>query len=311
MPALLHIVEDLMAFVEVVEAGGFTNASQRSGIPKSRLSRRVSALEQSLGVCLLRRDARHFEITELGESIYARGLAVRAETQRAVALAHDSLDEPSGRLRIACPSALAHGFVSRIAVAFGKRYPQVVLVLQTTDGSPGSADERADLTLQPAGLQLADSTVVARKLGETPYLLVASPALAQRLGDPQEPQALAGLPGIGWSFTRHLSRWPLRGPKGREAEVDMDIRFASDSLILNRDAALQGLGIAQLSRRICLPYLVDGQLCVIAPQWRPPTVVIYALYPSRHHLTLAGRKFLDLMQTAMAEDAALASSAGW
>lgn len=309
MATPLHVVEDLLAFVEVVECRGFTPASQRSGVPKSRLSRCVAALEHSLGVQLLRRDAGHFELTDLGERIYAHGLAVRAETQSAVALAADSLDEPSGRLRVACPSALAHGFVSRIAVAFSQRHPRVMLMLQTTNGSPGAADDSADITLQPAGAPLADATVVARRLGEMPYVLVASPALARAIGDPRTPDALAGLPGIGWSFTPHLSRWRLQGPQGREAEVEMDIRFASDSLILNRDAALQGLGIAQLSRRICVQHLADGGLVVVAPDWRPPTLAIHALYPSRRHLTLAGRRFLDLMAEAMSDDAAQAARA--
>ena len=309
MATPLHVVEDLLAFVEVVECRGFTPASQRSGVPKSRLSRCVAALEHSLGVRLLRRDAGVFELTDLGARIFAHGLAVRAETQGAVALAADSLAEPSGRLRVACPSALAHGFVGRIATEFGRRHPQVVLVLQTTNGSPGAAADGADITLQPAGAPLADAGVVARSLGDMPYLLVASPGLAATLGDPQTPEALAGLAGIGWSFTPHLSRWRLHGPQGREAEVEMDIRFASDSLMLNRDAALQGLGIAQLSRRVCVPHLADGTLVVVAPAWRPPTLAIHALYPSRQHLTLAGRRFLELMAAAMADDAALAEQA--
>ncbi len=143
--------------------------------------------------------------------------------------------------------------------------------------------------------------MVARKLGDAPYVLAAAPALVKALGDPQQPEALTGCPGIGWSFTAQLSRWPLAHADGRQAEAVMDIRFTSDSLLYNRDAALQGLGIAQLPLVMCEPYVADGQLAIVAPDWRPPNILFYAIYPSRRHLTLAGRQFLDFLAKSVEE----------
>lgn len=307
MDNVLLSVEDLLTFVEVAEAGGFTAASRRTGIPKSRLSRRVAALEAYLGVALLRRDPRRFSLTELGERIHAHGLAARTETQMAVALARESLDVPRGPLRVACPSAIATGFVGQVAMQFSARYPRVLLTLQTTDGQKRPMDDAADLLIQPSTQVLSDSSLVARKLADVPYALFASPALSATLKHPASPKALARCPAVGWRFTPHLGRWSLVGPHGRKAEIELDLRFVSDSLVLNCDAALQGLGVAQLPQMMGERYVRDRRLVMVAPAWRPPTMGIYALYPSRRHLTLAGRCFLDMLAEGIQD--ALAANA--
>ena len=297
----LHIVEDLLAFVEVVESGGFTAASRRTGIPKSRLSRRVTALESRLGVALLHRDARRFGLTEIGEQIYAHGLIARTETRQAVALAHESQDIPNGSLRVACPSAMANSLVGHLALKFSRMYPRVVLSLQTTDGRHRVTDDAADLLIYPSTQALLDSSRVARKLADIPYILVAKPSLVSTLGDPQTPADLSNCPAIGWNFTPQLNRWTLRGPEGALVDLDLDVRFASDNLYLNRDAALAGAGVALLPRVLSNDCLRKGELQQVLPLWQPPTVSIYALYPSRRHLTLAGRRFLDLLTQGIAD----------
>ncbi len=108
--------------VEVVEAGGFSAASQRTGIPKSRLSRRIAALEERLGVALLMRNTRHFEVTEMGKEMFQRGLKIRDETRTALAMAQEGRGEPSGLLRVACPIALAWFLISDVAIAFARAY---------------------------------------------------------------------------------------------------------------------------------------------------------------------------------------------
>ena len=96
MDNVLLAVEDLLSFVEVADARGFTAASRRTGIPKSRLSRRVAALELFLGVALLHRNPRRFGLTDVGQRIFLHGQAVRAETQTAIAVARESLESPGG-----------------------------------------------------------------------------------------------------------------------------------------------------------------------------------------------------------------------
>ena len=154
MQELIDVPHDLMMLVEVVEAGGFSAASQRTGIPKSRLSRRISALEKRLGVALLMRNARHFEVTELGQEMFQRGLKIRDETRAALTVAEEGREEPSGALRVACPIALASFLIGDIAITFARSYPRVCLTLKTTDGS--ATDEHFDLIIQPARRALTD-----------------------------------------------------------------------------------------------------------------------------------------------------------
>jgi len=303
MDELNGVVDDLIALVLVVEAGGFNAASTRHNIPVSRLSRRIAGLEKRLGVSLLVRSSRRFKVTEIGERLYQHGLAIRAETRNALAVAQDTLNEPSGHLRVSCPVAMATGLVGRLCVEFVKRHPKVTLTLDSTDGRPSPWSEAADLLIRPSIDTLPDSSMVSRKLGDFPYLLAAAPALFESLGEPATPQALAALddcPAIGWTFGPHPSRWLLRGPGDAEVELNVHPRFTSDSLLQIHQAALAGIGIARLPVSLCAKDLEQGRLRVVAPGWAPPTISIHALYHSRRDLTLAGRQFLAMLVEATA-----------
>lgn len=295
MNDVLPAAGDLLTFVEVADAGGFAAASRRTGIPKSRLSRRVAALEAFLGVALLRRDARRFLLTELGERIYAHGQAARLETQAAVSIARDSVDTPRGHLRVACPLTLAAIFLADIARKFSTCYPDVLLKVQTTNGSQGPLDDGADILIQPATHPLSDSSLIGRELAVVSYGLYASPSLAASLGTFSSLVESGSCPAVGWSFTPQSNRWTLQGPDGGSAELKLDLRFVSDSLLLNCDAALSGIGVAQLPVLMAGPRVKEGRLVRFAPAWHPPNIHIHALYPSRRHLTPAGRCFLDML----------------
>jgi len=303
MDELDGIVDELIALVLVVEAGGFNAASARHDVPVSRLSRRIASLEKRLGVSLLVRSSRRFRVTEIGERMVQHGLAIRAETSSALAVAQDALKEPAGHLRVSCPIAIATGLVGRLCVEFVRRHPKVTLTLDSTDGRPSPSGDAADLLIRPIIDTLPDSSMVSRKLGDFPYALAATPSMCESLGQPATPQALAalpdGCPAIGWTFSPHPTRWLLRGPDDAEVELEVQPRFTSDSLQQIHQAALAGIGIARLPLAMCGEDLEQGRLCLVAPGWAPPTISIQALYPSRRDLTLAGRQFLAMLAEAM------------
>lgn len=289
------VADDLMALVAVVGAGGFSAASHRFGIPVSRLSRRVSALEKRLNVSLIVRSSRTFKVTDIGHRLYLHGLTIRAETQTALSVARESHNEPSGPLRISCPMALSALLVGPLAIDFIRRYPRVSITLDSTDGRPSAFSDPVDLLIRPSAQALRDSSLVMRKLSDVPYVLVASPAVCGALGPCASPADLHDAPAIGWTFRSQPSRWQLAHPDGAEAEVDVRVQFTSDSLAQIREAAIAGLGVAQLPVSMCGKDLESNRLCVIAPGWAPPLISLYALYPSRRDLTLAGRRFLELL----------------
>lgn len=300
MDDLPHLFEELMAFVAVVDARGFNAAGDRFGVPPSRLSRSVAALERHLGVSLLVRTSRRFEVTDIGRRTYEDAVATRARLQDALAAARESQGEPSGFLRVSCPMVLASAVVGPIAIAFMARHPGVRVSIESTDGRSRPFSEPADLAIQPSLQPLRDSSMVARRLIEVRYVMVGAPHLRHGIPAAPGPADFPCFPAVGWTFFPHPARWALQHPEHGPHEVAVDVRFTTDSLLLVREAALAGLGVAQLPGELCRQYIDTGQLRLIAPDWSPPRIGIYVLYPSRRSLTLAGRKFIDALADGMA-----------
>ena len=296
---LTGVVDDLMAFVAVVDAGGFNAAGARFGTPSSRLSRRVAALERLLGVSLLVRTSRRFAVTEIGWRIYERGVAIRAQTRDAVAEATESLGEPCGHLRVLCPMAMGTSIVGPFALRFMHLHPRVRITLESTDGRARPFNEPVDLMIQPTIQPLRDSSLVARKLVDAHYRLVAAPALADTVPDAPAAEGFPCFPAVGWTFSPHPARWSLSHPVHGTLETAVDVRFATDNLLLVREAALAGVGVAQLPPMLYADDVAAGRLRIVAPGWSPPSVAIHALYPSRRRLTLAGRRFVELLAQAL------------
>jgi len=298
METVTGVFDDLMALVAVVDAGGFSAASRSFDIPVSRLSRRVAALERHLGVTLLSRNARKFQVTDVGWRIYEHGLSMRAQAQDAVSIARRSLDAPVGHLRVQCPMALGTSLVGPLVIAFVRKYPLVSVTLQTTDGRASAFSDPVDLVIQPSTKALPDSSLVARKLVECRYLLVASPRLLDELPNLLQPADLSACPAIGWTYNAPVSRWLLIHKDEGAVEVAVHPRFTTDNLMHIRDAALAGIGIAQLPEPLCHADVATGRLRIVLPGWSPPLVTIHALFSSRRDLTLAGRAFLDELADA-------------
>ena len=290
---------DLVLFVEIVDAGGLTSASRRTGIPKSRLSRRLSRLESELGVHLIHRDARRFSVTDIGMQIYECGATIRAQATTAGDLAHGAMARPSGTLRIACPMALVQAIVGDFTVRFAAEFPGVNVTLETTHGDARPPEGTYDLFVQPSSSGLVDSSMVAQKIVVAPYALVASPALLDRIGRPRDPAALNGAPAIGWKADGYSSRWRLVDRRGKDTEIATRPVFSTDHLMVVEQAALQGLGIARVSARLSWHHLERGSLELAMPGWAPPALTLYALVPSRKAVTVAGRLYAERLANTL------------
>lgn len=294
------VVDDLALLAQVIEAGGFTSASRRNGITKSRLSRRIADLEARLGVHLIDRTSRRFRVTELGQRLYSHGASIRAQGDAALTLAQESLGKPQGPLRIACPVVLAELVVGPLAARFAVEHPDVQLTFDVTSGLPDAPIEQYDLVLRAAPAGLPDSGTIARQLMLTPYELVATPAWIAAAGAPQAPHDLAGRDGIGWWQVGDAPRWRLYGARGQEHEITIHPRFITNNLAVAREAALAGLGMARLPRPLCATDLGAGRLQRVLAGVAPHTMAIYAAYPSRRSLTVAGRHFLEYLDQGVA-----------
>lgn len=288
-------IDDLLIFLDVVEAGGFNAASRRTGRSLSLISRRIQVLERSLGVSLLVRDSRRCEATDTGRGIAEYAVRIRAEAEAALSFAAHHSEVPTGLLRVSCPVSVATSVVGPLAMDLATLHPQLQIKMSTYNGRMADRDATADIVILPAIGKLKDSEWVARKLVDCRYQLVAAPNLADQYQHLSSPQDFEGIPAVGWTFHDSPATWMFQNPTGLQHAVDVDIRFLADTLPMVGDAALRGLGVAQLPVSSCARYLAEGTLRALSPDWAPPPVSMYAVYPSRRNLTPGGRLFIDLL----------------
>ena len=246
-------LNDVLIFTKVVEAGSFTAAARGLGLPTSTVSRRVARLEAHLDTRLLQRTTRKLSLTDAGRLYYERGAQVFTGLEEAEQILAETRAAPRGRVRVTAP--VEHTIVMRMVRPFLERYPGVQVDLELTNRSVNLVEEGFDVGIHAGAL--ADSSLVASKLMDSPFQLVASPAYLELRGEPGRIQELSGHDCIvfggtslnaAWSFSvgRKIVKVPIRG------------RVAVNHLQAVRDAALAGLGIAMLPALVCGEDLRSG-----------------------------------------------------
>ncbi|MGU7782676.1 LysR substrate-binding domain-containing protein [Burkholderia sp. PU8-34] len=294
-------LNDLYYFVKVVEHGGFTQAGRALNVPKSTLSRRIGELEAKYDVRLLQRTTRHFTITETGREFYDRCLGVLVEAEAAREVIERTHAEPQGIVRLSCPTALLEYRVSNLVARFMAIYPKVQVHLEATNRRVDLLSEGFDLALRVRFPPLEDSDLVMRILGDSPQRLVAAPDLLRGHDLPTDPGELAGVPSLDWGPPRHHV-WQFVGPQGVEAQLRHYPRFITDDMHALRDAAINGVGIAQLPCMVVDDDLRNGTLVDALPGWVPKGGVIHAVFPSRRGLLPRVRLLIDFLATHIQKD---------
>ncbi|WP_395405267.1 LysR family transcriptional regulator [Pseudoduganella sp. UC29_106] len=287
-------LNDLFYFVKVVEHGGFTQAGRALNMPKSKLSRRIAALEERYDVRLLQRSTRHFSVTETGHEFYRHCVAVLVEADAARAVIESKRAAPQGIIRMSCPTALLEYRIGPLLTSFMAEYPKVEIHLEATNRRVDVLGEGLDLALRVRFPPLEDSDLVMRVLSDSPQRLVASPDFLKTRVPPVVPADLAGLPSLDWGPIRDHC-WQLAGPEGEEAQVRHRPRYITDDMTALRQAALNGVGIVQLPCMVVEDNLQNGTLLDVIPGWEPKGGVVHAVFPSRRGLLPAVRLLLDYM----------------
>lgn len=289
-------LNDLYYFVKVVDHGGFTQAGLALGAPKSKLSRRIAALEAQYGVRLLQRSTRHFSVTDTGREFYDRCVGVLVEAEAAREVMERERSEPQGIVRMTCPTTLLEYRIAGLVAQFMMDYPKVRVHLEATNRRVDVIGESLDLALRVRFPPLENSDLVMRVLSDSHQRLVACPALLEGRKWPQQPTDLAGLPSLDWGPARsHV--WQLVGPNDQQAEVRHEPRFVTDDMSALRKAAQYGVGIVQLPCMVVEDDLRQGTLVDVLPGWEPKGGIIHAVFPSRRGLLPNVRLLLDYFAT--------------
>lgn len=294
-------LNDLFYFVQVVECRGFAPASRKLGIPKSKLSRRIAGLEERLGVTLIHRSTRKFAVTESGRDYYGHCVAMMVEAEAAEEAILRSKSEPQGRVVISCPPALAAmGFNETIA-RFMAEHPKVQVQVESTNRRVDPLTENIDIALRVRFPPLEDDGLVVKILGHSAQRLVAHPDLAARLSATASVEELSNMPSLDMPSSNHEHRWLLEAQGGHYAEVRHTPRLTSSDLDMMLQAALQGVGVAQLPELIVREALHNGRLVELFSEHRPKCGIVHAVFASRRGLLPAVRGLLDVFETSFKE----------
>ena len=288
-------LNDMLFFAEVAERGGFAAAGRSLGLPKSRLSRRVAELEDSLGVRLLQRTTRKLSLTQVGEQYLRHCQEMRDAAQAARAVVELAQTEPRGLVRVACPVTLAQTTVGPIMARFLARYPEVRVDMRVSNRAVDLVEEGVDIALRVRATLEHSGSLVVKRLGMTCTYLVASPAQLRRQGQPSTPAQLAEMDMVAMSGIDGKTSLTLLGPGGQSFTHVITPRYVADDLLTLKFAVLQGTGFGFLPDYMCQAEIDAGLLSRVLPDWALPQGVFHAVYPSRRGMVPAVRCLLDFL----------------
>jgi DNA-binding transcriptional LysR family regulator len=282
-------MDEIAVFVEVVDAQSFTHAAQRLGMPVTTVSAKVARLEQRLAATLIRRTTRRLDVTDVGRRYYEHCVRALAEIAEAEEELMNVADEPSGRLRLSTPAALAQSVLAPLIERFLARYPRTSVELVETSRAVDFIAERIDLAIRVGPLE--DSTLTIRKFRTGRVALWASPAYLERMGVPAGPRDLA---------RHHLirfSRWPRMfalKSAGADVTIDCDGRVSTDDLGTLRNFIMRGMGIGLLPEYVGEESAAERSLARVLPDLATETRPLYFAYPQQKFVPRVVRAFIEM-----------------
>jgi len=282
----------MRAFAKVVEHGSFSEAAREMRLSRSAVSKYVIDLEQDLGVRLLKRTTRSASPTENGRLYYERCVAILAEIEEADLAVAQLQAEPRGLLRVNAPMSFGTLHLGGAVAAFMERYPELQIELILSDQQLDTVQEGFDVTIRIA--DLADSSLVARRIVPARRVLCASPAYLKRRGTPRHPKDLREHACLSYGHLATGMQWKLTGKDG-DHWLQVPWTLCTNNAEVLRDAAVSGRGIALLPTFIASPDLRSGRLKMVLGAYRAPELSVCALYPPTRHLSMKVRVFIDFL----------------
>jgi DNA-binding transcriptional LysR family regulator len=290
----------MRVFQRVVDEGGFAAAARALDMSPATVTRLFGDLEHHLGARLMQRTTRKLALTEAGEVYLLRVRGILNEIDDAEAAVGSSMQELQGTVHVLASPVLASYFLAPHIAQWRLRHPKVALEI-AIDPFPQSRVDEFDVTFMAVD-EGFDASIVARPLASTEWILCAAPAYLQRSGTPLQPQDLEHYDYLKFPWqqgggygNRQLRLRPASGT-GEMVEVGMPVALQSVSFDVLYRAALDGAGIAVLSRLLVEPHLASGELVQVLPDWIFGRLTVYAAVPSRKLIPARTRAFLEFLK---------------
>ncbi len=284
----------LRSFVAVIETGSFYNAAVQLETSSASISRRVSSLEQSLGVRLLNRTTRHLELTTAGEQFYKDVKGILESLEQAEERLNCFQETLSGVIRLSAPLTFGVKKLAPLLPVFMAKYPHITVQLQLEDRLSDLVGEGLDLALRISALN--DSSLVCTHLADLPRLFCASPAYLARNGVPASPAELAGHNCLRYSLLSARDEWGFT--EGKELP-EMNTPLITDNGDVLREAAIQGMGIAMLPWFIVEDALHAGTLVPVMQDHAPSALPLSLIRPTRHYTPVRVTTFMAWLREVL------------
>lgn len=289
-----NLLDGMVIFASVVEAGAFGAAGKRLGHSASHISKSVAALEQRLGVRLLNRTTRSVSLTDDGRAYYERCQIILDVAEEASALVEQRHAEPTGTLRLTAPVSFGLSHLSAILPKFMERYPSVILDVDLNDRMIDLVTEGFDLAIRIG--DLGDSSLISTRLASSRGVVVAAPSYWDEHGRPERPADLRQYRCISYSNLETPNKWTFATPSGGTETVAVPITALCNSAELETALAVAGKGVTRLPAFTCQRELADGRLEIVLEEYETDPLGIHAVYPHRAHLSVKVRAMVDFLK---------------
>lgn len=283
----------LEAFARVAETGSFSAAARALNLSKSLISRQVSALEAELGARLMSRTTRSLTLTEAGRGYYEQVARILAQMEEADLSVSQLQATPRGKLRVNAPMSFSLLRLAPVLPDFLALYPEIDVDVSMNDRRVDLMEEGFDLAIRIG--RLADSSLVARKLGPMQRIVCASPAYFAEHGLPKAPADLRTHACLCYSNADTVDEWRFSEPNGRPITVEVKGRVRANNGDLLRLAALRGLGLVDLPNFLVGADIEAGTLVPVLQDFIRQEGGVYAVYPHALYLPPKIRVFIDFL----------------
>ena len=283
----------MRAFIDVVEAEGFSAAARKIGRSKALLSKYVRELEDELGARLLNRTTRQFSLTEAGHTYYHRAIEIIREIDALQDAVSETSSDARGRIKLSAPRTFADAVIGQSLIDFCLAHPEIVLDVRLDDRFVDLVEEGFDLAIRITRLQ--DSSLIAKRLSPFHSVLCGAPALIARVGKPERPEDLTDKPCIIDTNARSRNNWHFRNTDGSMMTVNVHGPIEVYSPVATKTAAIAGLGFCTLPAFIAEEEIERGTLIPCLEDFIVKDGGIYAVYPHRRYLPAKIRALVDFL----------------
>lgn len=299
----MKALDTLRIFVITQRKGSLSAAGRSLSLSPATISRRISALEDELGVQLVDRTSRNLKVTEAGQAFLERAESVLEAMAEAEEAARNARSRPEGRLRVHSRTQIGQRVIAPLLPRFAQRYPDIQVEMELSEHPVNLVEHAFDVDIRTG--ESNDSGFVIKRLLSSDEVLVASPAFARTHSRIKHPKDLAQMPCLTYRREREATTWKYVDENGEQQELAIQGLLSANNGEVLRLAAIGGMGIALLSEPTVRADIQDGKLVRLLPDYRFAVRQfsngIFAVFRQSRTLPLKVRAFVDFIAEALHE----------